>query len=110
MRYVHGTAAPEQDRLAALNRLTNEPFISFLGLGGSEKVLEVGSGLGILASEASRVVPQGSVTGIEYAADQLSTAPTGAPNLKFIQGDAHSLPFPENTFDVVYCRYVLEHV
>lgn len=28
--YVHGTSASEQDRLAALNHLTNEQFVGFL--------------------------------------------------------------------------------
>jgi len=28
----------------------------------------------------------------------------------FVQCDAHSLPFKSNSFDVVYCHHVLEHV
>ncbi|RPH74509.1 methyltransferase domain-containing protein, partial [bacterium] len=30
--------------------------------------------------------------------------------LSFIQGDVHNLPFNDNSFDTVYCRYILEHV
>ena len=109
--YIHGTTPDEQDRLALLNRLTNVPFLDSLNLCGDEQVLEVGSGLGILAAEVARQVPHGSVVGLEYSGDQLAKAKSLAnPNLSFRQGDAHQLPFEVNSFDVVYCRYVLEHV
>ena len=32
------------------------------------------------------------------------------PNLEFVQGEATQLPFAEVAFDVVYCRWVLEHL
>jgi SAM-dependent methyltransferase len=108
--YIHGTSASEQSRLAQLNRMTNAPFLDFLALEGQEQVLEIGSGLGILASEAAAKVPHGSVIGIEFSPDQLARAPRNIANLSFLQADAHALPFPDATLDVVYCRYLLEHV
>lgn len=108
--YIHGTDATEQERLAALNDLTNEPFLRFLDLRVNDSVLEVGSGLGILAHAAAERVPLGDVWGIEYAAAQLARAPCDGKNLHLIQGDAHHLPFADHRFDVVYCRYLLEHV
>ena len=48
--YIHGTEPSEQDRLAALNRMTNAAFIRFLDVPSAARVLEVGSGLGLLAS------------------------------------------------------------
>lgn len=108
--YIHGTEASEQARLALLNRLTNAPFIEFLDLDDGASVLEVGSGLGILAREVSERVPGGQVCGVEYASAQLALARSSARNLNFIQGDAHALPFIDERFDTVYCRYLLEHV
>lgn len=108
--YIHGTAPDEQARLAELNRLTNAAFLDFLTLRGDESVLEIGSGLGILAADAAARLPHGRVTGLEYSADQLARAPTGISNLSFFQGDAHRLAFGDQAFDVVYCRYLLEHV
>jgi SAM-dependent methyltransferase len=32
------------------------------------------------------------------------------PNLRFVEGDAAALPRDLGAFDVVYCRYLLEHV
>jgi len=108
--YIHGTAPDEQDRLAALNRMTNGPFLDFLALEGHEQVLEIGSGLGILAAQVAARVPHGSVIGLERSPDQLARAPRDVRNLSSIHADAHALPFPDATFDVVYCRYLLEHV
>jgi ubiquinone/menaquinone biosynthesis C-methylase UbiE len=108
--YIHGTEGDEQERLATLNSMTNKSFVSFLKLRTTDKVLEVGSGLGLLAKEAALKIPNGQVTGLEKSADQLKKCPSGLPNLDFIKGDAHNMPFRNNSFDVVYCRYILEHV
>lgn len=108
--YIHGTEQEEQERLAALNRLTNPPFLAWLELRPDSAVLEVGSGLGLLAKEVAVQVPQGEVIGVEYSTAQLARAPQEVPPLRFLQGDAHALPFEAERFDVVYCRYVLEHV
>lgn len=109
--YIHGTAPSEQERLAGLNRLTNRPFIEFLKLRGYERALEVGSGLGILAADVGELLPNGEIVGLEYSSDQIAAAATNArPNVRFVQGDAHSLPLEDEQFDLVYCRYVLEHV
>lgn len=109
-KYVHGTETEEQDRLRQLNELTNPSFLAFLKPRPHEHILEVGSGLGILAREVSLSANNGRVVGIEFSPDQLAKVPGGRDNLEFVQGDAHSLPFADNTFDVVYCRYLLEHV
>jgi ubiquinone/menaquinone biosynthesis C-methylase UbiE len=109
-QYIHGTEQAEQERLAALNRLTNPAFLEFLELRPDSVVLEVGSGLGILAGEVAARAPRGEVIGIEYSTEQLAAARVTVPNLHFEQGDAHRLPFDGARFDVVYCRYLLEHV
>jgi ubiquinone/menaquinone biosynthesis C-methylase UbiE len=108
--YIHGTDPSEQARLAALNRMTNAPFLDFLNLGPADRVLEVGSGLGLLAAQAAARAPRGRVVGLEHSAAQLAAAPPPPANLSLVQGDAHALPFPDDSFDVAYCRYVLEHV
>jgi ubiquinone/menaquinone biosynthesis C-methylase UbiE len=106
--YIHGTAPSEQARLAELNRLTNRPFIEFLNVQPGMRVLEVGSGLGILAVEV--VAGEGvTVVGLERSPDQIAAA-TRSPRVQYVEGDAHELPFDGGSFDVVYARYLLEHV
>jgi SAM-dependent methyltransferase len=108
--YIHGTTPDEQRRLARLNAITNPAFLDFLELRGDERVLEVGSGLGLLAAEVAGLVPRGEVVGVERSAEQLGRAPRGVANLRFIEGNALSLPAGLGEFDVVYCRYLLEHL
>lgn len=111
--YIHGTAPSEQERLADLNRHNNPHFLQFLDLTGAQSILEIGSGLGILAVEVARAAPNARVVGLEYSAEQLAKAPRGEgvpANLTFLQGDGHALPFDDGSFDVVYCRFLLEHV
>lgn len=109
--YIHGTGAAEQERLARLNRLTNPPFLEFLACRPCERALEVGSGLGILAAQAAARLAPGFLAGVEVAWDQLAAAARQAgPGLHFCRADGHSLPFASSAFDLVYGRYVLEHV
>jgi SAM-dependent methyltransferase len=107
--YIHGTEPREQERLAGLNRLTNAAFVSFLKLEPGLHVLEVGSGLGILAADVAQAAPGISVVGVERSAEQIAAA-RPAPRVTYLQGDAHELAFPDGTFDLVYGRYILEHV
>ncbi len=107
--YIHGTEPSEQERLAALNRMTNAAFIRFLAVTPGAHVLEVGSGLGLLAVEVANAAPDVYVAGVEISAAQIATAPAHK-RVTFVQGDAHSLEFRDGRFDLVYARYLLEHV
>lgn len=107
--YIHGTGAREQHRLVELNRLTNGPFIEFLAVEPRSRVLEVGSGLGILASDVAAAAANVHVVGVELSSAQLAHA-RPQRNVSFVQGDAHALPVPDGTFDLAYARYLLEHV
>jgi SAM-dependent methyltransferase len=107
--YIHGTEPSEQQRLAGLNRMTNAAFIDFLRVAPGSRVLEVGSGLGILAAEVAVAAAGVDVVGIELSAAQIAAAAPAA-RVTFMQGDAHSLRFPDASFDLVYARYLLEHV
>ena len=109
-RYIHGTAAEEQERLKALNALTNPAFLEFLRPLPGARVLEVGSGLGLLAREVALSSIPALVAGVELSAEQLEQAPPRTSHLTFVQADAHSLPFKADSFDIAYTRYLLEHV
>ncbi len=66
-------------------------------------VLEVGCGSGVIAAEVAGLSPA-SVIGLDLDADMLRLA---APEVPCVQGDAHALPFPDGTFDVTLCHYLL---
>jgi len=107
--YIHGTEPSEQERLAGLNRMTNAAFVEFLRVAPGWRVLEVGSGLGILAAQVAAAATGVDVVGVELSAAQIAAAAPAA-GVTFNQGDAHSLDFPDASFDLVYARYLLEHV
>jgi ubiquinone/menaquinone biosynthesis C-methylase UbiE len=107
--YIHGTEPAEQERLAALNRITNGAFLSFLDVEAGTRVLEVGSGLGLLAAEAASANDCVKVVGLERSGEQIAAA-VRVPHVGYIRGDAHELPFREGAFHLVYARYLLEHV
>jgi SAM-dependent methyltransferase len=107
--YIHGTAPREQGRLAALNRLTNRVFVEFLSITPGMRVLEVGSGLGLLAAEVGAAARGVHVTGLEKSSEQIAAAvPSEA--VTYLKGDARQLDLPDRQFDLVYARFLLEHV
>ncbi len=118
--YVHGTDAVEQQRLDLMNRIINEPSLRELNLTPGQRVLDVGSGTGQFSRLMARVVGEaGTVIGIEREEKQRATAErlaeaAGETGLvEFRRGDALDLPLAESelsSFDVVYSRFVLEHL
>lgn len=110
LSYIHGTSVSEQQRLKLLNKLTNPPFIRFLDPQPDENILELGSGVGVLANEVAQNLRNGAVTGIEFSEEQLGQCPGEYKQLTFVQGNVHHVPFADNAFDKVYGRYILEHV
>ena len=85
-------------------RLAKE-FIAKLGLKGDERILDIGCGDGKITAELARLVPNGSVLGIDCSEDMVNFAsrkfpPTDFPNLRFQHEDAKNLHF-ENEFDSI---------
>jgi len=91
---------------------------SWLPLSAGDRVLDVGCGEG-RHSLAAYLRPGVSVVGIDLSAKDLTTAkgriadmasydPQGS--VRFLQGDATTLPFPDDAFDRVICSEVLEHI
>lgn len=107
--YIHGTTPQEQGRLAALNRLTNQVFVEFLSITPGMRVLEVGSGLGLLASEVGAAARGVHVTGLEKSSEQIAAAVQSAA-VAYVKGDARQLDLPDRYFDLVYARFLLEHI
>jgi ubiquinone/menaquinone biosynthesis C-methylase UbiE len=76
-----------------------------LDLRPGERVLEIGSGNGIMAREMAEAVGKdGWVTGVDISSAMVSQARahcTQLQNATFIEGDAVALPIPSGSFDVV---------
>ena len=87
-----------------------------LALGRGEKVLDIGSGAGLLAHElAAEVGAVGSVDGIDPSESMLALArrrrpAVGAAEIRVVTGDACALPFADGSFDAAVATQVYEYV
>lgn len=88
-------------------RIVFEELLSGIPLKG-KRFLEVGCGLGYFSKMAIRKRAQ--VTGLDIGEKIIERARRLIPAGKFIVGDAKSLPFKDETFDIVLCTEVIEHV
>ncbi|MEV4318797.1 methyltransferase domain-containing protein [Actinocrispum sp. NPDC049592] len=78
-------------------------------------LLDVGCGPGTITADLAALVAPGQVTAIEpvsdvFAAAQAFANDRGATNIHFEIADVHTLPYADNTFDVVHAHQVLQHV
>ncbi|MBN1666342.1 MAG: methyltransferase domain-containing protein [Anaerolineales bacterium] len=69
-------------------------------------ILDVGCGTGALAEELIGL-SEGAVHGLDINQAHLKIAQSTAPRLQLTQADAHFLPFPNGTFDLVLCHFLL---
>ena len=79
-----------------------------------DRILDVGSGPGFLASEIGEVVgPSGQVCGLDISETLLKVAKMRSVHLPWVEfryGDAAGLPYPDNSFDIGISTQVLEYV
>lgn len=106
---LHMLAALNPARLGYMRRvLTEELHLTPMGL----QALDVGCGGGLLAEEVARLGC--AVTGVDPSEESLATARAHAATqglrIEYQRGSGEALPFGADSFDVVYCCDVLEHV
>lgn len=91
-----------------LNTITsahNQLVLKQLALSPADRILEVGFGGGALLDGIVRLVPEGSVAGVELSDEMLSNARSrfrsqiAAGSVELRHGDVRSLPFPDASFD-----------
>lgn len=79
------------------------------------RVLDVGSGPGTITTDIAERVFPGDVFGLDASVSVTEQAnaravQAGIGNVTFVAGDAYSLPFPDDSFDVVHAHQVLQHL
>jgi SAM-dependent methyltransferase len=69
-------------------------------------ILDVGCGTGVLTVELEREC-QANIYGVDIDRAFLKLATRNTQRVILTQGDAHTLPYPSRTFDLVLCHFLL---
>jgi SAM-dependent methyltransferase len=73
-------------------------------LASARSVLEVGCGTGAILSKLNSLTPP---HGLDLSQTALAQARKNAPQALLVRGDAHHLPYPDGTFDLTCCHFLL---
>ena len=74
------------------------------------RILEIGCGPGALAGALHRWYPEAEITALDRDSAFLAFAKEHEPGVRFLEGDATSLPFEDQSFDVTISYTVQEHI
>jgi SAM-dependent methyltransferase len=88
-----------------------EPFIAFTGMKDGNRILDVGTGTGALASALSRTTSASELVGIDPSEGFIAYARKNAARPhQFEIGDAQSMRFPSASFDAAMALLVMNFV
>jgi SAM-dependent methyltransferase len=117
--YVLATGAAAVRRLHVLHDIYSPAGRRVLlqaGLTRGMRVADFGCGVGATTRMLAKMAgPAGSVTGVDIDRAQLEEAgelcaTEGLTNTTFVEASAYSTGLPRNSFDLVYCRFLLLHL
>jgi SAM-dependent methyltransferase len=103
------TAVAYEERLvpALFQRFANR-MADIAEARSGDRVLDVACGTGVLArTMAPHVGPNGAVAGVDANPGMLAVAARIAPAIEWRQSPAESLPYPDDSFDVVVSQFGL---
>jgi ubiquinone/menaquinone biosynthesis C-methylase UbiE len=75
-----------------------------------EHILDVGCASGWFISQVNKRFPKAKCVGLDAYKKAIIYGRKKYKSIKFIQADAHNLPFADSSFDLIVCTEVLEHV
>lgn len=91
-------------KLKMILNLVNESSVN------PKNILDVGCASGWFLSQLHQNFPKSQASGVDVYKDAITHGKKQYKFLKLVYGDAHKLPFLNESFDLVVCTEVLEHV
>ncbi|MBI2420885.1 MAG: class I SAM-dependent methyltransferase [Candidatus Levybacteria bacterium] len=85
-------------------------FINTVKFSQVDSVLDVGCGEGFTMKRLKKAKIGKTIEGLEYLDKAIEIGKKLHPDLKITQGDIYKLPYKANSFDLVICTEVLEHL
>ena len=114
MSYTIDERNPErQQLLAQLLEPPTRTVLAQLPKRHEPRVLDLGCGQGNTTRCLAGALDAGECIGLDFdpsLVDYAETRPGNPASVQFQQGDATQLPFPDASFDIVFCRYLLIHM
>lgn len=74
------------------------------------RILDAGCGEGYIDKLLIDRFPNSVITGLKFTAEAIAVAKVNNPTVDYVQGDICDMPFEDNSFDLVICTEVLEHL
>jgi 2-polyprenyl-3-methyl-5-hydroxy-6-metoxy-1,4-benzoquinol methylase len=117
--YVLATGAAAVRRLHVLHNIywpAGRRVLLQAGLKAGMRVADFGCGVGVVTRTLAEMIgPFGSVIGIDVNTEQLDQANAlcvreGLSSVSFLAASADTTGLPPNSFDLVYCRFLLLHL
>ena len=95
-----------------MDRAWRRFLLSLAGVQKGGRLLDVGTGTGLIPWEALRLDPTLQVTGIDFTAEmiQVGRRRKGSEKINWCLADALCLPFPDGIFDAVVSGFLLRNV
>jgi len=114
---IEGNAPDAYERylVPAFFKAWAEELVHRAGIIGGERILDAACGTGIVARTAALHTGNGgTITGTDVNEQMLSVARNVSSDsnvkIEWQQGDAAALPYPDRSFDVVFCQQGLQFV
>lgn len=109
--------ASELDRLVAQATVgwpIERAVLEHRGIGRARRILDLACGPGAVTRRIEELAPEAEIIGIDLNPMLLARAEedrhrTGS-KVAFLEGDCHHLPFPDDSFDFIYARFLLQHL
>lgn len=109
---MFSTSAGFERFMGRWSRLLAPEYVAFAGITNSDRVLDVGTGTGALASTLEATVTSGEVVGIDPSEGFIGYAKQNAKSghMRFEVGDAQALKFKDATFDQTMALLVMNFI